>query len=98
MPLLSVVSGKIVMATADPKAQSGEAKVIKTAEMLADERKAVEVLRKKTSGPWLGLALSGGGIRSASFAMGVMQGLHAHKTMEKFDYLSTVSGGGYIGS
>ena len=30
----------------------------------------------------------------ASFAMGVMQGLHARDTMKNFDYLSTVSGGG----
>ncbi|WP_395015753.1 patatin-like phospholipase family protein [Dongia sp.] len=72
---------------------------IDTAEMLEKERRAVEALREKeTDGPWLGLALSGGGIRSASFAMGVMQGLHARGVMKNFDYLSTVSGGGYIGS
>ena len=44
------------------------------------------------------LAISGGGIRSASFALGVMQSLAKHRVLEKFDYLSTVSGGGYIGS
>src|SRR3954453_18554606 len=44
------------------------------------------------------LCLSGGGIRSASFALGVMQGLADAKLLSKFDYLSTVSGGGYIGS
>jgi hypothetical protein len=72
---------------------------IETAVMLEQERRAVEALREKeTDGPWLGLALSGGGIRSASFAMGVMQGLHARSVMKNFDYLSTVSGGGYIGS
>jgi hypothetical protein len=48
--------------------------------------------------PYFGLCLSGGGIRSASFALGVMQGLHANGLLKKFDYLSTVSGGGYIGS
>ncbi len=46
----------------------------------------------------VGLALSGGGIRSATFALGVMQRLAKNKLFEKFDYLSTVSGGGYIGS
>ncbi len=46
----------------------------------------------------VGLALSGGGIRSATFALGVMQRLAKKKLFEKFDYLSTVSGGGYIGS
>jgi hypothetical protein len=45
-----------------------------------------------------GLALSGGGIRSATFALGVLQGLASLKILSRFDYLSTVSGGGYIGS
>lgn len=45
-----------------------------------------------------GLALSGGGIRSASFALGVLQALHGFRIFERFHYLSTVSGGGYIGS
>lgn len=44
-----------------------------------------------------GLAISGGGIRSASFALGVMQALESKGLMKRFDYLSTVSGGGYIG-
>lgn len=44
------------------------------------------------------LCLSGGGIRSASFGLGVIQGLARHRALEYFDYLSTVSGGGYIGS
>ena len=44
-----------------------------------------------------GLALSGGGIRSATFALGVLQGLASHKLLTRFDCLSTVSGGGYIG-
>ena len=44
-----------------------------------------------------GLALSGGGIRSASFCLGVLQALADQSKLEKFDYLSTVSGGGYLG-
>ncbi len=44
------------------------------------------------------LALSGGGIRSAAFALGVMQKLAGEDYLRLFDYLSTVSGGGYIGS
>jgi hypothetical protein len=46
----------------------------------------------------LGLALSGGGVRSASFAVGVIQALHNTDSMKWVDYLSTVSGGGYAGS
>ena len=44
------------------------------------------------------LCLSGGGIRSATFALGVVHGLARHKLLGKFDYLSTVSGGGFTGS
>lgn len=46
----------------------------------------------------LGLALSGGGIRSATFNLGVLQALAKHRLLSRFDYLSTVSGGGYIGA
>ena len=45
-----------------------------------------------------GLCLSGGGIRSATFALGVLQGLLRKSLLQKVDYLSTVSGGGYIGA
>lgn len=45
-----------------------------------------------------GLAFSGGGIRSASFCLGVMQALAGARVLEKMDYLSTASGGGYIGT
>jgi hypothetical protein len=48
--------------------------------------------------PLVGLALSGGGIRSAAFNMGVLQTLSRSGLMNRVDYLSTVSGGGYIGS
>ena len=44
-----------------------------------------------------GIALSGGGIRSASFCLGVMQALAARSKLKNFDYLSSVSGGGYMG-
>ena len=43
------------------------------------------------------LCLSGGGIRSATFALGVLQGLAQIGVLGTIDYLSTVSGGGYIG-
>jgi len=46
----------------------------------------------------VGLALSGGGIRSASFNLGVLQAMAQQKLISNLDYLSTVSGGGYIGS
>src|ERR1700760_2933983 len=49
------------------------------------------------SAPLSALCLSGGGIRSAVFGLGVLQGLQRFGLLEQFHYLSTVSGGGYIG-
>jgi hypothetical protein len=46
----------------------------------------------------VGLALSGGGIRSAAFSLGVLQSLNEHGVLKHVDYLSSVSGGGYMGS
>ncbi len=46
----------------------------------------------------VGLAFSGGGIRSATFNLGFLQGLAETNLLRFVDYLSTVSGGGYIGS
>ena len=46
----------------------------------------------------VGMAFSGGGIRSATFCIGVLQSLARNGLLGHFDYLSTVSGGGYAGS
>jgi hypothetical protein len=50
--------------------------------------------------PWntVGLALSGGGIRSATYCLGALQALSAKGRLRGVDFLSSVSGGGYIGS
>lgn len=45
----------------------------------------------------MGLAFSGGGIRSATFNLGILQGMARRGLLKHVDYLSTVSGGGYIG-
>jgi len=47
--------------------------------------------------PRSALCFSGGGIRSATFGLGVLQGLARFNLLGQFDYQSTVSGGGYIG-
>ncbi len=44
------------------------------------------------------LCFSGGGIRSATFNLGMLQGLSAAGLLGKFDYVSSVSGGGYLSS
>ena len=63
---------------------------------LDGEAEAIERARGRK--PATGVALSGGGIRSATFSLGVLQALAKSGFLEKIDYLSTVSGGGYIGS
>src|SRR5262249_37385515 len=40
----------------------------------------------------VGLALSGGGIRSSAFCLGVLQALDYRNLIDRIDYLSTVSG------
>ena len=66
------------------------------------ERRALAGLSPKAEPPEtlrpVGLALSGGGIRSATFNLGVLQSLARLGILPRMDYLSTVSGGGYIGS
>lgn len=61
------------------------------ADGLAALYEAIHSLTEKRSA----LCLSGGDIRSATFGLGVMQGLA--RVLPHFHYLSTVSGGGYIG-
>ena len=46
----------------------------------------------------VGLALSGGGLRSATLSLGLVQALSRQGLLPKIDYLSTVSGGGYLGA
>lgn len=48
--------------------------------------------------PTAGLALSGGGVRSATFCLGLIRGLAQNGVLRRFDYVSTVSGGGFIGA
>jgi hypothetical protein len=76
------------------------------------ERKLKELLHLTDASA---LCLSGGGIRSASFCLGILEGLarisrnpnlnppapagaRPDGLLDRLDYLSTVSGGGYIGS
>jgi hypothetical protein len=70
-------------------------------ELARAENRLLRQRREKVGGatdPVLGLALSGGGIRSATFSLGVLQALAAQGLLRRIDLLSTVSGGGYLGS
>ena len=79
--------------------REAEANKINAAEAVAiqarrKEYKAVDATKEHT----VALALSGGGIRSATFSLGVLVALARRGILPQFDYLSTVSGGGYLGS
>lgn len=60
------------------------------------ERDIIKAKGKKVD--TLGLALSGGGYRSAIFCYGVLKGLWEIGVIKKVDYLSVVSGGSWIGT
>lgn len=71
-------------------------------EVLRQEHETIAARRSPATpadqvGKTAALAFSGGGIRSAVFNLGFIQGLANRDSLHVFDYLSTVSGGGYIG-
>ena len=72
-----------------------KAQLLTEQQLVKNRREAAEVEATQAA---QGLALSGGGIRSATFCFGLLRGLAQAKSLKNFDYLSTVSGGGYIGS
>src|SRR4051794_25639801 len=94
------MAGKDEIAAATPAAGWGKG--------LQEERVRIESRRQwLKSTDWdcpappagdVGLALSGGGIRSATFSLGLIRSLSKSKLVHSIDYLSTVSGGGYAGS
>jgi hypothetical protein len=76
-----------------------------------DETEAETAAQPSPKHGLVGLAISGGGIRSSTFSLGVIQALSSRmqpngrtvlpdgmSVFEKVDYLSTVSGGGYTGA
>lgn len=94
----------------------GHAGVTSATEVGEQNKRALAVFEPEVSAiedadrdPRIGLALSGGGIRSAAFAMGVLRGLHdtgvgealperrGGSLLSAIGYLSTVSGGGFAG-
>lgn len=70
--------------------------------LAAAEKAAIAARRQPhgipTDAPVVGVALSGGGIRSATFCLGLFQALARRKAIRRVDLLSTVSGGGYFGA
>lgn len=54
--------------------------------------------KDQVSNSLVGLALSGGGVRSGAVCLGLIDALRKEKALKLVDYLSTVSGGGYAGA
>ncbi len=83
-----------------------ERKIYKREEVIRREREVLWERRQRLfagEAPDLedslfGIALSGGGIRSATINLGFLKVLNAFGLLEKADYLSSVSGGGYTAS
>lgn len=80
---------------------------IKLAQVIADEDRVLKQRRAKLMGEAFaeqlddnrfGIALSGGGIRSATINLGILKTLNKFGLIKQADYLSTVSGGGYTGA
>lgn len=78
--------------------------VLSAAETLLRDERAAILRRRRHLGlsnaearrpPTVGLALSGGGIRSATFALDLLRGMAGNRLLERIDYLSSVSGGGF---
>src|SRR6266702_2676678 len=100
---ISGLLSKLVKAATDVTAKFAPSLGQRLLEFLA---MGLELIEKEVPNPeaealqmdLIGLALSGGGIRSATFSLGILQGLSDKGLLRHIDYLSTVSGGGYIGS
>jgi Patatin-like phospholipase len=80
------------------KAEIAEIEKSRLARGTRTEKPAEQPPAKPTEKTLIGLAFSGGGIRSATFNLGILQALASKNLLHYFDYLSTVSGGGYVGS
>jgi hypothetical protein len=63
-----------------------------------NRRKALNIDQSRTPNWTAGLALSGGGLRSATFSLGILEAFARNECIPYLDYLSTVSGGSYIGA
>ncbi len=67
-------------------------------ETVQDASRRNELSKGAQVGATVGLALSGGGLRSACISLGLAQSLYRRGILRHVDYLSTVSGGGYLGA
>jgi hypothetical protein len=101
-----IADNHVKSASSDPAGQQENKSLSTGAQKAGEVFKEIALVPPGPAGePWVrltpidrvGLAFSGGGIRSATFNLGVLKALHELQVLAHVDYLSTVSGGGYIG-
>lgn len=99
LPWILKLRRSTVKDTGQAKNSAGRSDDVKIIEREEDSRSQDQVA-DDTALPddTLGLALSGGGIRSATFCLGILQALAKSGWLKRVDIMSTVSGGGYIGA
>lgn len=95
---LFVTRAKAAAAGASDDAAAAEKEVQQAEHDERRRRRVFEPMANEADNNFVGLCYSGGGIRSATFNLGVTTGLAKNGYLKQVDYLSTVSGGGYIGS
>lgn len=78
--------------------RSREVQDIELNHYLKQHREANGIKEEPTRENLSGICISGGGVRSATLGLGMFQAFIKAKKLKYFDYLSTVSGGGYIGA
>ena len=71
------------------------AQALLNATRLASYSRESSYYRSKSGPPKQCVALSGGGIRSAAFSIGVLKALHEKRLLSTIDVISSVSGGSY---
>ncbi len=98
----ALTSGESEMAQNAEITKEDTAQIVKEADQVEREKDEISKRRKAAGvdpdAPLWGLALSGGGIRSATFCLGLIKSLARNGLLKRFDYVSTVSGGGYAGA
>jgi Patatin-like phospholipase len=83
---------------ADFEWRSREVHKIELEHYLKKRRQANGITEEATPDNLSGLCISGGGVRSSTLGLGMLQAFIKANKLKYFDYLSTVSGGGFIGA
>jgi len=93
-----MTKSQFLLERASPGVVPEETVILEELSLIRMRRKRLNLRRSEKNLVLSALSLSGGGVRSASFCLGVTKALAEFNILKNFDYLSTVSGGGFAGS